>query len=297
MKDAKVDDDTWFTAFQADHPVEWDAAETSDSFAREMYVRMPKTQALREVMAHPAGHEAFVRFLRTDYADDNVWYYAAVEDTRNGKPVDSSALSADLKAIVNGYITPESPANVELPIETKEAVSLLTKGTATDKEILLTLLEAQDEALRILATGAFPKFLKSQLYADWRAQVKAQAAAAAAAAAAEAAAATDNTSNTSTHVEGREPAAAASDGHYTDVPPSSIQALMHEVRDTSPCPALSVPPVTSPPPHAPPGYCAGAGQDIGHDDVAEGPAVVHRGPPRVRLPRRRQPPPAGTHTV
>jgi hypothetical protein len=216
-----------------------------------MYVRMPKTQALREVMAHPAGHEAFVRFLRTDYADDNVWFYAAVEDTRNGKPVDSSALSADLKAIVNGYITPESPANVELPIETKEAVSLLTKGTATDKEILLTLLEAQDEALRILATGAFPKFLKSQLYADWRAQVKAQAAAAAAAATAEAAAATDTTSNTSTHVEGREPTAAASDGHYTDVPPSSIQALMHEVRDTSPCPALSVPSVTSPPTCAP----------------------------------------------
>ena len=218
VRDAKLDDAAWFSAFDAKHPVTWDEKETSDRFAKEIYACMPKTAALRDVMENATGFEAYVKFLRTDYADDNVWFYAAVEDIRSGKPVDSSALSADLKAIVNGYITPESPANVELPIETKEAISLLTKGSATDKEILLTLLEAQDEALRILATGAFPKFLKSELCDEWRAKEKDDAATAAAAPGAE------------TLDDEQEPTAAARESHYSKVPPASVQALMHEVR-------------------------------------------------------------------
>jgi hypothetical protein len=51
-----------------------------DNFAKEMYLSSPKIDALQHVLSEAAGREAFMKFLRTEYAAENLDFFIV----RNG---------------------------------------------------------------------------------------------------------------------------------------------------------------------------------------------------------------------
>ena len=46
-----------------------------DIFAKEMYQNAPKDDALKEILSDKLGTEAFLKFLRTEYAEENLAFY------------------------------------------------------------------------------------------------------------------------------------------------------------------------------------------------------------------------------
>lgn len=46
-----------------------------DIFAKEMYLSSPKIDALQHVLSEEAGREAFMKFLRTEYAAENLDFF------------------------------------------------------------------------------------------------------------------------------------------------------------------------------------------------------------------------------
>lgn len=46
-----------------------------DIFAREMYLSSPKIDALQYVLSSKAGRDAFLTFLRTEFAEENLTFY------------------------------------------------------------------------------------------------------------------------------------------------------------------------------------------------------------------------------
>jgi hypothetical protein len=46
-----------------------------DIFAKEMYLSSPKVEALQQLLSEEAGREAFMKFLRTQYATENLDFF------------------------------------------------------------------------------------------------------------------------------------------------------------------------------------------------------------------------------
>jgi hypothetical protein len=46
-----------------------------DIFAKEMYLSSPKVEALQQLLLEEAGREAFMKFLRTQYATENLDFF------------------------------------------------------------------------------------------------------------------------------------------------------------------------------------------------------------------------------
>lgn len=49
--------------------------ENIDSFAKEMYANMPKSAALQHLLSEEAGKKAFMLFLHTEYASENLRFF------------------------------------------------------------------------------------------------------------------------------------------------------------------------------------------------------------------------------
>lgn len=52
-----------------------DQQDNCDLFARAMYESSPKIDALQHVLSEDAGREAFMTFLRTEYASENLDFF------------------------------------------------------------------------------------------------------------------------------------------------------------------------------------------------------------------------------
>jgi hypothetical protein len=46
-----------------------------DIFAREMYLSSPKIDALQYVLSSEAGRDAFLTFLKTEFAEENLTFF------------------------------------------------------------------------------------------------------------------------------------------------------------------------------------------------------------------------------
>lgn len=52
---------------------------SADIFAKEMYLSTPKDDALKHVLSEESGREAFMNFLRTEYASENLEFFSVRE--------------------------------------------------------------------------------------------------------------------------------------------------------------------------------------------------------------------------
>jgi hypothetical protein len=62
-----------------------ESANSADIFAKEMYLSTPKDDALKHVLSEESGREAFMNFLRTEYASENLEFFSVRLHTRNPK--------------------------------------------------------------------------------------------------------------------------------------------------------------------------------------------------------------------
>jgi hypothetical protein len=46
-----------------------------DNFAKEMYINSPKLDALQHLLTEDAGKKAFMQFLKTEYAAENLSFF------------------------------------------------------------------------------------------------------------------------------------------------------------------------------------------------------------------------------
>lgn len=53
-----------------------ESTNSADIFAKEMYLSTPKDDALKHVLSEEAGREAFMNFLRTEYASENLEFFS-----------------------------------------------------------------------------------------------------------------------------------------------------------------------------------------------------------------------------
>lgn len=54
-----------------------------DIFAKEMYLSSPKIDALQHVLSEEGGREAFMKFLRTEYAAENLDFFIVSHMSRH----------------------------------------------------------------------------------------------------------------------------------------------------------------------------------------------------------------------
>ena len=64
-----------------------------DLFAKEMYLSSPKIDALQHVLSEEGGREAFMKFLRTEYAAENLDFFI----------VSSTSTSATLQLVMRSF--------------------------------------------------------------------------------------------------------------------------------------------------------------------------------------------------
>jgi PAS domain S-box-containing protein len=141
-----------------------------DMFAKEMYLSTPKVDALAHVLSEESGREAFMNFLRTEYASENLDFYNAVEEMK--KKASASGMTAELAAQAQGlmtmYLTPGSTTEVNVSDELRQSISDAMAGKGTKKDLMAAFEEAQAETVKIMAMGAFPRFLMSETFNEYR---------------------------------------------------------------------------------------------------------------------------------
>lgn len=64
-----------------------------DIFAKEMYLSSPKIDALQHVLSEEGGREAFMKFLRTEYAAENLDFFIVRFGIPTSTPFYSSLMS------------------------------------------------------------------------------------------------------------------------------------------------------------------------------------------------------------
>lgn len=79
-------------------------------------------------------------------------------------------LTTQARAIVSTYLQPGLSSEVTLPEELKNSISSMVSGelVASEEDLLGAFEEAQNETVRIMATGAFPRFLQSAGFIKYR---------------------------------------------------------------------------------------------------------------------------------
>jgi hypothetical protein len=46
-----------------------------DMFAKEVYARSPKVEGLAKILDSRTGRQAYMKFLRSEYADEQLWFF------------------------------------------------------------------------------------------------------------------------------------------------------------------------------------------------------------------------------
>eukprot|EP00596_Hydrurales_sp_CCMP1899_P008846 CAMPEP_0119044798 /NCGR_PEP_ID=MMETSP1177-20130426/34668_1 /TAXON_ID=2985 /ORGANISM="Ochromonas sp, Strain CCMP1899" /LENGTH=351 /DNA_ID=CAMNT_0007015491 /DNA_START=254 /DNA_END=1309 /DNA_ORIENTATION=+ len=141
-----------------------------DIFAKEMYLSSPKVEALQQLLSEEAGREAFMKFLRTQYATENLDFFIDV-DAMNIS--DSPQKIADqAEKLLATYLQPGCATEVNVTDELRRSIKSLVGNTATKKELVISFEAAQAETVKIMALGAFPRFLFSSTFQEYLAQNK-----------------------------------------------------------------------------------------------------------------------------
>ena len=153
-------------------PTKFTESSTADAFAKEMYLSTPKVDALTHVLSEESGREAFMKFLQTEYASENLDFFMAVEQMK--KAAADTGMTAELASsaqnLMTTYLAPDSTTEVNVSDELRKSIEDAVAGKATKKELIAAFEEAQAETVKIMSLGAFPRFLMSDTFNDYRAR-------------------------------------------------------------------------------------------------------------------------------
>ncbi|NXH21478.1 RGS18 protein, partial [Bucco capensis] len=114
-------------------------------------------ESFDKLLSEKAGLEAFTKFLKTEFSEENIEFWIACEDYKKSKT--STELLPKAKTIYETFIQKDAPKEVNLDFQTKEVTS-----QNIDQPILTTFDAAQTTVYRLMEQDSYPRFLRSDPY-------------------------------------------------------------------------------------------------------------------------------------
>lgn len=133
-----------------------------------------KTLTFRHVMKEPLGREYFMIFLKLEHAEENLIFFEEVEKFKVQIEDRSKNVTSLVEEMIATYLMPGVETEVNISDQMKRSlVKAATNDVANNMpEFLKHLDRAQNEIMMILAMGAFPRFLKSKQFMQYKIKVK-----------------------------------------------------------------------------------------------------------------------------
>uniref|UniRef100_A0A8C5U3F1 Regulator of G protein signaling 18 n=1 Tax=Malurus cyaneus samueli TaxID=2593467 RepID=A0A8C5U3F1_9PASS len=103
------------------------------------------------------GLEAFTKFLKTEFSEENIEFWVACEDYKKSKS--THELLPKAKAIFETFIQKDAPKEVNLDFHTKEVTS-----QSMGQPLQSTFDAAQNTVYRLMEQDSYPRFLRSEPY-------------------------------------------------------------------------------------------------------------------------------------
>ncbi|XP_034979742.2 regulator of G-protein signaling 18 [Zootoca vivipara] len=116
-------------------------------------------ESFDELISQKGGLDAFTRFLKSEFSEENIEFWMACEDYK--KNTEASQLSLKAKTIYETFIEKEAPKEVNLDFNTKTCTS-----QRMSHPTLNTFDAAQTKIYALMEQDCYPRFLRSNLYLD-----------------------------------------------------------------------------------------------------------------------------------
>ncbi|XP_012877297.1 PREDICTED: regulator of G-protein signaling 18 isoform X1 [Dipodomys ordii] len=105
------------------------------------------------------GLDAFTRFLKTEFSEENIEFWIACEDFKKSEDPQQIILKA--KAIYEKFIQSDAPQEVNLDFHTKEVIA-----KSITQPALHCFNTAQSRVYQLMEQDSYTRFLKSDIYLD-----------------------------------------------------------------------------------------------------------------------------------
>ncbi|XP_006889576.1 PREDICTED: regulator of G-protein signaling 18 [Elephantulus edwardii] len=138
---------------------------TSGHLAKDTRISPEETlkwgESFDKLLSHKGGLEAFTRFLKTEFSEENIEFWKACEDFKKIK--EPQQIIHKAKTIYERFIQTDAPQEVNLDFHTKE---IITKSIT--QPTLHSFDAAQSKVYRLMEQDSYTRFLKSDIYLNLR---------------------------------------------------------------------------------------------------------------------------------
>ncbi|XP_065698518.2 regulator of G-protein signaling 18 isoform X3 [Patagioenas fasciata] len=114
-------------------------------------------ESFDKLLSEKAGLDAFTKFLKTEFSEENIEFWIACEDYKKSKT--AHELLPKAKTIYETFIQKDAPKEVNLDFQTKEVTS-----QNIEQPVITTFDAAQNTVYRLMEQDSYPRFLRSDLY-------------------------------------------------------------------------------------------------------------------------------------
>jgi hypothetical protein len=144
----------------------FDSSNNVDNFTREIIMSCPHHPSLLKMLNDESGRHAFVNFLKSEFAEENIMYYEAIEAMKTKSPKDVATEAAALR---EKYTIPENRTipDLEDTLGKKISEELNNETSSHSENVLHAISSVQKDIVSLMALEAFPRFLISKSYADY----------------------------------------------------------------------------------------------------------------------------------
>ncbi|XP_062353798.1 regulator of G-protein signaling 18 isoform X2 [Cinclus cinclus] len=111
-------------------------------------------ESFDKLLSEKAGLDAFTKFLKTEFSEENIEFWIACEDYKKIK--NANELLPKAKAIFETFIQKDAPKEVNLDFHTKEVTS-----QSMGQPVSSTFEAAQSTVYRLMEQDSYPRFLRA----------------------------------------------------------------------------------------------------------------------------------------
>lgn len=114
-------------------------------------------ESFDKLLSEKAGLDAFTKFLKTEFSEENIEFWIACEDYKKSKS--AHELLPKAKTIFETFIQKDAPKEVNLDFHTREVTS-----RSMGQPVRSTFEAAQSTVYRLMEQDSYPRFLRSAPY-------------------------------------------------------------------------------------------------------------------------------------
>ncbi|XP_072544428.1 regulator of G-protein signaling 18 [Salminus brasiliensis] len=115
------------------------------------------SDSFEDLLGHPDGVEAFTKFLRTQFSEENIEFWMACEDYKTTES--ATKLQSKAKQMYAVFIDAEAPKEINIDHSTKQTIQ---KNIAQPTQSCFDA--AQSKIYTLMKKDCYPRFLASDIY-------------------------------------------------------------------------------------------------------------------------------------